>query len=111
MCVICTVAGAGLSGFKGQLVPHEIIGSFQMLCQFFWGEYSPRPPTQEERAIFGGQPLVLGLPSPDGLLASFSGGKSHRKWLTSGSASVGRRGVETGPPGPSSQQRRLQGSL
>lgn len=54
--------------------------------------YSPQPPTQEERAIFGGQLLVLGLPSPDGLLASFSSGKSHRKCLTSGSASVGRHG-------------------
>lgn len=43
MCVICTVAGAGLSGFKGQLVPHEIIGSFQMLCPFFCGGIAHGP--------------------------------------------------------------------
>lgn len=47
---------------------------------------------------------MLGLPSPDGLLASFSGGKSHRKWLTSGSASVGRQGVGTGPQGPAASK-------
>lgn len=51
--------------------------------------YSPQPPTQEERIIFGDR--HLGLPSPDGLLA-FPGRKSHRKCLISASASVGRRG-------------------
>lgn len=42
---------------------------------------------------------MLGLPSPDGLLAFFSDGKSHRKCLTSGSASVGRRGLGQGLQG------------
>lgn len=51
MCVICTVVGTGLSGFKDQLVPHAVIGSFQMLCPFSCRGIA-RSPQHRKKGLF-----------------------------------------------------------
>lgn len=109
MCVICTVVGTGLSGFKDQLVPHAVIGSFQMLYPFSCRGIASSPNTGRKgyfwRPAFGARASITRW--PPGLLRWEEPSEMPDFWF----CLCWQLGVGTRLPGPCSQQRRLLGSL